>query len=103
MFLQYIKKLIEIIMSEILEEETRAQLESRKRFIREGQRRFGDRYDYSEVVMGKNWLVPVTIKCRTFGETFKIKPRNHIRSQSGGSEYWKMINTPPKSNINKLK
>lgn len=90
-------------MENLTEEETQAQYESRKHFIRAGQRKFGDKFDYSEVVMGRNWLIPVSIKCRYSNEVFKIKPRNHIRSQSGGSNYWKLLYAKPPSNVNKLK
>lgn len=77
-----------------------------KKFIEKSKNKFGDRFDYSEVVY-VNSQTPVTLICKEHGIRFSTTPSNHFTSRFGGCkecynkyvESLKSLNKPKKPKL----
>ncbi len=56
---------------------------SRELFLERAQARFGDRFDYSEIVY-KSYKTPIKIRCRTHPvKAISITPEKHLQTTGG--------------------
>jgi hypothetical protein len=56
---------------------------SREEFLRRAQARFGDRYDYSEVIY-KSYKSPIKIRCREHPvKSITVTPEKHLHTTGG--------------------
>ena len=58
-------------------------LDTTENFIKKSKLKYGDKYDYSNTVYGKNAHEKVIITCKKHGD-FKIAPANHLSKTDGG-------------------
>ena len=56
-----------------------------KKFIERSKKKFGDKFDYSEVEY-INFKTPVTLICKEHGIKFNVTPSNHFNTVFGGCE-----------------
>lgn len=73
------------------------------RFIENSRKKFGDRFDYSEVEYVDS-LTPVTLMCKEHGVIFSVTPNVHLTSRFGGckecySQYLESNRKPSKPKL----